>query len=187
LPGIGPKSALRLGFYLLQTPKEFNINLAKTITRLKEEVVICSQCFGVSETEVCSICSDTNRDKEIICVVERADDVISFEALGGYKGIYHVLGGTINPLDHVGPDDLKIDELIKKVSVGGVSELILAMNPTMEGEATALYIKKQIEKLRITNYELKITRIGSGLPMGADLGFADQATLARALEGRREI
>jgi recombination protein RecR len=152
LPGIGPKSALRLGFYLLQTPKEFNINLAKTITRLKEEVVICSQCFGVSETEVCSICSDTNRDKEIICVVERADDVISFEALGGYKGIYHVLGGTINPLDHVGPDDLKIDELIKKVSVGGVSELILAMNPTMEGEATALYIKKQIEKLRIKNY-----------------------------------
>jgi recombination protein RecR len=183
LPGIGPKSASRLAFYLLNTPESYVTEIARSLLAIKKEVKICKECFSVCEGEICSICGDEKRNKKIICVVERAIDVMAIENIGGYKGVYHVLGGVINPLEHVSPDDLKIDELINRIETD--MEVILATNPTMEGEATALYIKKKIENLAKEN--IKISRIGSGLPMGADLEYADQATLSRAMEGRREI
>jgi recombination protein RecR len=188
LPGIGPKSASRLVFYLLNTPESYVAQMAKSLLAIKKEIKICKQCYSVCEGEICSICEDEKRNKKIICVVERAIDVVAIENIGGYKGVYHVLGGVVNPLEHVSPDDLKIDELVKRVEEiinGDEVEIILATNPTMEGEATALYIKKRLENLLSKN--LKISRIGSGLPMGADLEYADQATLSRAMEGRREI
>lgn len=188
LPGIGPKSASRLVFYLLNTPESYVAEMARSLLAIKKEVKICKQCFSVCEGDICSICEDEKRNKKTICVVERAIDVMAIENIGGYNGIYHVLGGVVNPLEHVGPDDLKIDELITRIEKlinGDEVEIILATNPTMEGEATALYIKKRLENLSSKN--LKISRIGSGLPMGADLEYADQATLSRAMEGRREI
>ncbi|MBU1118173.1 recombination mediator RecR [Patescibacteria group bacterium] len=184
LPGIGPKSAARLGFYLLSVPDGFSEKLADSVVNLKKKIKICRVCFGVGEDEICEICQDKKRDKKQICVVERADELLAIEALGGYNGLYHVLGGVINPLDHVGPDDLKIVELISRVEGDGIEEVILATNPTIEGEGTALYIKKKLEGI---GYKGKMTRIGSGLPMGAELGYADQVTLSRAFEGRREI
>ena len=183
LPGIGPKSASRLVFYLLNTPESYVVEMAKSLLAIKKEVKICKECFSVCEGEICSICEDEKRNKKIICVVERAIDVMAIENIGGYRGVYHVLGGVVNPLEHVSPDDLKIDELINRIEDN--MEIILATNPTMEGEATALYIKKKIENLG--KKDIKISRIGSGLPMGADLEYADQATLSRAMEGRREI
>lgn len=188
LPGVGPKSATRMAFYLLTVPEGYAKQLSENIQRIKSEVVICKKCFSVSDKEVCDICGDSNRRQNLICVVERAIDVMALENVGGFKGVYHVLGGVINPLDHVGPEDLKIEELINRIKGAcgnNECEIILAMNPTMEGEATALYIKKQIDSLG--NDKIKITRIGSGLPMGADLEFTDQATLQRAMEGRREV
>ncbi|MDD2483343.1 MAG: recombination mediator RecR [Candidatus Shapirobacteria bacterium] len=188
LPGIGPKSASRLVFYLLNTPESYVAEMARSLLAIKKEIKICKTCFSVCEGEICSICDDSERNKKIICVVERAIDVMAIENIGGYKGVYHVLGGVVNPLEHVGPDDLKIDELVKRVEeivTDGEIEIILATNPTMEGEATALYIKKRLESLSDKN--IKISRIGSGLPMGADLEYADQATLSRAMDGRREI
>jgi len=186
LPGIGPKGAARLAFYLLNTPRTYVKELADCLVKMKDEIKICRTCFSVSEKEVCAICSDERRDHFIICVVERAIDVMAIENMGGFKGVYHVLGGVINPLDHIGPEDLKINELVERVrKIDNMAEIILATNPTMEGEATALYIKKKLEDLKLEN--LKITRIGSGLPMGADLEYADQATLSRALDGRRDI
>ncbi len=189
LPGIGPKSASRLVFYLLNTPESYVTKMAQALLAIKKEVKICKKCFSVCEGDVCSICEDSKRSKNTICVVERAIDVMAIENIGGYKGVYHVLGGVVNPLEHVSPDDLRIDELIKRVekTLNGDNELeiILATNPTMEGEATALYIKKKLETLNHKN--VKLSRIGSGLPMGADLEYADLATLSRAMEGRREI
>ncbi len=183
LPGIGPKSASRLVFYLINTPESYVMEIAKSLLAIKKEIKICKKCFSVCEGELCSICEDEKRNRKMICVVERAIDVMAIENVGGFKGIYHVLGGVVNPLEHISPDDLKIDELINRIE--GNMEIILATNPTMEGEATALYIKKKIENLNKAN--VKISRIGSGLPMGADLEYADQATLSRAMEGRREI
>ena len=188
LPGIGPKSASRLVFYLLNTPESYVAEMARSLLAIKKEVKICKECFSVCEGEICSICEDEKRNKKTICVVERAIDVMAIENIGGYKWVYHVLGGVVNPLEHVSPDDLKIDELVKRVKNllnDGEIEIILATNPTMEGEATALYIKKKLEGL--DGEKIKISRIGSGLPMGADLEYADQATLSRAMEGRREI
>lgn len=188
LPGIGPKSASRLAFYLLNTPESYVAQMAQSLLAIKKEVKICKECFSVCEREICSICEDLKRSKNTICVVERAIDVMAIESIGGYKWVYHVLGGVINPLEHVSPDDLKINELIKRVEKllgNGEIEIILATNPTMEGEATALYIKKKLENL--DGKKIKISRIGSGLPMGADLEYADQATLSRAMDGRREI
>lgn len=187
LPGVGPKSATRLVFYLLNTPEEYLVGFAKSLVEIKS-VKICGDCFNVGNGEVCEICADSGRNKSQICVVERAIDVMALEKVGGYSGIYHVLGGVVNPLEHVGPDDLKIDELISRLrrqGSGEPKEVILATNPTMEGEATALYVKREIDRLGMTN--IKISRIGSGLPMGADLEFADQATLSRAMEGRKVI
>lgn len=192
LPGIGPKSATRLVFYLLNTPNSYVVELAQNLINFKKNILICKQCFSVSENQVCGICQDEKRDKYQICVVERAIDVMAIENVGGYKGLFHVLGGVVNPLEHVSPEDLKIDELsnrlvelINRDEGEHEIEVILATNPTMEGEVTALYIKKRIQDM---NYpRIKVTRIGSGLPMGADLEFADQATLSRAMEGRRTI
>ncbi len=190
LPGIGPKSATRLVFYLLNTPNSFVVDLAQNLINFKKDIKICKNCFSVSTEETCDICQDFTRDKNLVCVVERAIDVMAIEKMGGFKGLYHVLGGVVNPLEHVSPDDLKIDQLIKKVETLLIDnknniEIILATNPTMEGEVTALYIKKKIESLN--SNRIKMTRIGSGLPMGADLEFADQATLSRAMDGRREL
>lgn len=190
LPGIGPKSASRLVFYLLNTPESYVAQMAQALLAIKKEVKICKKCFSVCEGEICSICEDPERNKNTICVVERAIDVMAIENIGGYKGVYHVLGGVVNPLEHVSPDDLKIDELIQRLNdqfqiSNDQIEIILATNPTMEGEATALYIKKKIDNLGKDN--IKMSRIGSGLPMGADLEYADLATLSRAMDGRREI
>ncbi|MDD4937758.1 MAG: recombination mediator RecR [Candidatus Shapirobacteria bacterium] len=190
LPGIGPKGATRLVFYLLNTPKTYVKELSDCLIKMKEEIKICQTCFSVSEQDICSICDDSRRNRGQICVVERAIDVMAIENMGGFKGVYHVLGGVINPLEHVGPEDLKIDELVERIKnflshSGGTAddlEVILATNPTMEGEVTALHIKKRLEGLKI-----KLSRIGSGLPMGADLEYADQATLSRAMDGRRDI
>jgi recombination protein RecR len=190
LPGIGPKGATRLVFYLLNTPKTYVDDLANCLVKIKTDVKICKTCFSVSEQDVCSICRDSKRNIRQICVVERAIDVMIIENMGEYKGVYHVLGGVVNPLEHISPDDLRIDELIQRVKSLLPKEekseieleVILATNPTMEGEATALHIKKRLEGL-----EIKLSRIGSGLPIGADLEYADQATLCRALEGRRDI
>lgn len=187
LPGIGPKGATRLVFYLLNTPKAYVNDLARALVKMKEETKICEVCFSVSEQNICSICDNSERNHWQICVVERAIDVMAIENMGGFKGVYHVLGGVINPLDHVSPDDLKIDELVERVKKelskdNGCLEVILATNPTMEGEATALHIKKRLEGLNV-----KVSRIGSGLPIGADLEYADQATLCRALDGRRDL
>ena len=199
LPGIGPKSASRLVFYLLNTPESYVAEMARALLAIKKEVKICKECFSVCEGEICSICDDSERNKNMICVVERAIDVMAIENVGGFKGVYHVLGGVVNPLEHVSPDDLKIDELIERVKTlcpSDISlkkgdfniEIILATNPTMEGEATALYIKKKLETLdHSVKQNIKLSRIGSGLPMGADLEYADLATLSRAMEGRREL
>jgi recombination protein RecR len=182
LPGIGPKTAVRLVFYLLTTPKNFVDDFALNLQKLKTMIKTCEVCFGVSESDVCDICKDQKRDKSKICVVERSIDLMAIEKVGGFNGIYHVLGGVINPLDHVSPDDLKLGELF--VRLDGAKELIIATNPTMEGEATALYISKKVKEIKP---DLLISRIGRGLPIGADIEFADQATLSRAFEGRQKI
>lgn len=187
LPGVGPKSAGRLAFYLLNVPDYFNQEFGEAVINLKKKIKICQNCCSVSESDLCEVCSDVSRNKLQICVVEKALDIVAFEAIGGYRGVYHVLGGVINPLDHIGPEELKIDELIERVKkMDDKVEIIMATNLTMEGEATALYIKNKIEEANIKNITM-MTRIGSGLPMGADLGYADQATLSRAMDGRREI
>lgn len=190
LPGVGPKSATRLVFYLLNTPESYVKEFSEALVEIKSRIKTCRECFSVSEDELCDICSKKDRKKNLICVVERAIDVMAIENTGGFEGVYHVLGGVINPLDHVGPDDLKIDELVQRIkqiyadSKSKKLEIILATNPTMEGEATALYINKQIEALGV---EAQVSRIGSGLPIGADLEYADASTLTRALESRRAI
>lgn len=184
LPGIGPKGASRLVFYLLTTPKSYVTELAELLVKLKE-VKTCQRCFGIAERELCAICTDGRRRSDLICVVEGSIDVMALEAVGGYEGVYHVLGGVINPLDHVGPDDLRISELVERIrEVGEKAEVILATNPTMEGEATAMYIKKKLEGL---GKKIRVSRIGSGLPMGACLEYADRATLSRALAGRKKM
>lgn len=185
LPGIGPKSAQRLAFYLLHVPQSELDEFAKNLSRLKEETVVCSVCFNIADTDPCWICDDPARDPGIVCVVEDALDVLAIERSGKYKGVYHVLHGVIDPLNSMGPDDIYIPQLLKRIGSldSQVMELILATNPTMEGEATAMYIVREVQK---NNNGVKITRIGRGLPIGADLEYADESTIERALEGRRE-
>ena len=180
LPGIGPKTAQRLTFYLLHAPKEEAEALAKAATEMKDKTVICSICFNIGEVDPCQICSDGSRDKELLAIVEDPLDVLSLER-AGFKGLYHVLHGVIAPLENIGPDELHIRELLPRLKNGAIKEIILATNPTMEGEATAMYIQRLISPLNI-----KITRIARGLPVGGDLEYADETTLNRALEGRRE-
>ncbi|MBI2031927.1 MAG: recombination protein RecR [Candidatus Levybacteria bacterium] len=194
LPGIGPKTAQRLTFYLLHVPQGELDKFSASVQNLKKDTVLCSECFTIAETDPCSICSDEKRDNSIICVVEQPLDVISLERSRKYNGLYHVLHGKIDPLNNIGPDEIYIKQLIdrvKKSSNGSgslIQEVILATNPTMEGEATAMYIAKKFGELKTQNSKLKtvkITRIGRGLPIGADLEYADDVTLRNALEGRR--
>lgn len=182
LPGIGPKTAQRLTYYLLHVPKEEAKLLSVAVSELKEKTVLCSTCFNVAETDPCSICGSSERDKSMICVVEEPLDVLALEKSGSYDGLYHVLHGAISPMNNIGPEELHIRELLPRLKDGTVKELILATNPNMEGEATAMYIQRLIKPLG-----LKITRIARGLPVGGDLEYADEVTLSRALEGRKEF
>jgi recombination protein RecR len=178
LPGIGRKSAQRLVFHLLRIPKEKVFSLTRAINELKEKVRYCSICFNITESDPCSICSGNSRNKNIICVVEEANDILAFEKMGSFKGVYHVLGGALSPLDGIGPDELRVKELIRRLS-SEIEEVIIATNPNAEGEATALYLSKLIGP-----FQIKVSRIAKGLPVGTDLEYADEITLAQALEGR---
>ncbi len=182
LPGIGRKTAHRLALYILKMPREEVEALAKALVNVKDKVRYCSICSNITETDPCSICSNTKRERSSICVVEEPHDVIAIEKTHEFKGLYHVLGGALSPLDGIGPDDLKIKELLQRFSNAMVEEVILALNPNVEGEATTLYLSKLLKPLG-----MKVTRIARGLPVGSDLEFADEATLTRALEGRIAI
>jgi recombination protein RecR len=181
LPGIGPKTAQRLTFHLLRLPAESARSLADAIVHMKEAVVFCSQCWNITDKDPCAICRSETRDRSTICVVEEPLDVLALERTREFKGLYHVLHGAINPIEGVGPDDLKIRELLTRLN-GDVKEVILATNPNVEGEATAMYLARFVQPL-----EVKVSRLARGLPMGGDLEYADEVTLARALEGRRPI
>lgn len=185
LPGVGPKSAQRLTYYLLHVPQIQLDEFADSIARLKKDTVLCSICKNVSETDPCPICSDPARDRSCILVVEQPLDILAFERTH-FRGVYHVLHGAINPLENIGPDEIYIDDLLKRITdkKPEISELIIATNPTMEGNATAMYIDKQ---LKSQNSKIKISRLGMGIPTGADLEYADETTLNQALEGRREL
>ena len=185
LPGVGPKTAQRLTFYLLHVPQNELDKFSMALQNLKKDTILCSLCFMIDEKDPCSIYSDKQRDQRIICVVEEALDVLALEKSEKYKGLYHVLHGKIDPLNNIGPDEIYIAPLISKLKTQNskVKEVILATNPTMEGEATAMFINKQ---LKTQTPNIKITRIGRGLPVGADLEYADDITLQRAMEGRSE-
>ncbi len=182
LPGIGPKSAQRLAFHLLFAPREEVERLARAIVEAKERVRYCSRCWNLTEEDPCHICTDTSRDTTLLCIVEEPKDVVAMEKTRGFKGVYHVLQGAISPLDGVGPEQLRIRELLSRLSGEDIREIILATNPNVEGEATALYLARLIKPLG-----LRVTRIARGLPEGGDLDYVDEVTLSRALEGRREI
>lgn len=188
LPGVGPKSAQRLAFYLLHVPQDQLDRFATSVADLKKNTILCSVCKNVAETDPCSICSNPARDRSVICVVEQFTDVLSIEKTGKFHGLYHVLHGHIDPLNNIGPDELYIADLLKRVTgfQPPVAELIFATNPNMEGEATAMYITKQLNDSRFAIRDLRITRLAHGLPVGADIEYADEITLSRALEGRRE-
>ncbi|HKD40256.1 MAG TPA: recombination mediator RecR [Myxococcaceae bacterium] len=182
LPGIGEKTAQRLAFHILRAPPEFARDLARAIQELVGKVRLCTRCFALTETELCSFCQDPRRDERTLCVVEGVADLMAVERTREFKGRYHVLHGVLSPLEGIGPDQLKIKELINRLHDSRVEEVIIATNPDVEGEATALYLSRLVKPLG-----LKVSRIAQGLPMGGDLEFADQATLARALSGRREL
>jgi len=182
LPGIGQKTAERLSFFLMRRSKEQTERLAKSIINVKEKISLCVICHGISESETCNVCSDPSRISESICVVEEPYDVFVLENVGEFRGTYHVLMGAISPLDGIGPDDLTIDALKLRIEAGGVQEVIVATNPNMEGESTAVYLARILKPLGV-----KVTRIARGLPVGADLEYADPVTLLKSLEGRREM
>ena len=181
LPGIGPKSAERLAFYLLKKPEAEVAELGEAILALKKEIRYCNQCQHLTTEEICDICKSDGRNKETICIVEDSLDLMALEKTNEYKGLYHVLHGIISPIDGIGPDELTIAELVRRAKKGGIKEMILALNPSMEGEATAAYISRYIKPLNI-----KITRIARGIPVGGNLEYADSQALKRAMEGRTE-
>jgi len=180
-PGIGRKTAQRMAYYILNLPKESAFSLAEAIRGVKEKVKLCSICFNLTEEDPCPICTDPQRNRSIICVVEEPKDVLTIEQAGGYNGLFHVLGGVISPLDGVGPEELRVKELEERLREG-VKEVIIATNPTTEGEATALYLSKFIKQLGI-----RVTRIARGIPMGGELEYADRVTLSKAIEGRTQM
>ncbi|HEY3310846.1 MAG TPA: recombination mediator RecR [Anaerolineales bacterium] len=184
LPGIGPKSASRLAFYLLRAPEDVARSLAEALIAFKEQTSFCPECFNImlSGRERCEICESRARDESVICVVEEPLDVIAIERIGAYKGKYHVLHGVLSPIEGIGPDDLKIKPLLARVGLGFAREIILATNPSMEGDATALYLRQQLQSSGV-----HVTRLARGLPAGGDLEYADQNTLLRALSGRQEM
>lgn len=182
LPGVGVKTAQRLTFFVLRSPTDQARRLAEAIMRVKESIIYCSRCFNITESDPCMICSNPSRDQDVICVVEEPLDVLALEKTGVYKGLYHVLHGAISPVEGVGPKDLRIDELLQRVSSGAVREIILATNPNFEGEYTANYILKELKP-----FNVRVTGLARGLPNGGDLEYADEGTLGRALEGRRDM
>jgi recombination protein RecR len=182
LPGIGPKSAQRLAFHLVKAPSEEAGRLAQAIQRAKERMSFCRECGNVAEGDLCRVCRDPGRDRTLICVVEEPKDAAAIEKAGVIKGRYHILGGAISPLDGIGPDDLRVQELLDRVERDGVTEVILATNPNLEGNATAMYVAALLKPAQV-----KVTRLASGLPVGGDLEYADEITLGQALEGRREM
>ena len=182
LPGIGPKTAQRLTFFLLKRPPEEVRELAGALVAVKDRIVYCSTCFNVTDADPCRICADPARDASLLCVVEEPNDLLAMERTGEFRGRYHMLHGALAPLDGIGPDDLKVRELLVRLDGAATAEVILATNPNVEGEATALYLAKLLRPLGV-----RVTRIARGLPVGGDLEYADQVTLARALAGRREI
>jgi len=182
LPGIGPKTASRLAYYLLRAPVAQVHALGEAISTLRDRITFCSQCFNITEADPCPVCTDERRERNTVCVVEEPLDVLAIERTGEYRGLYHVLHGAISPVEGIGPDDLRIAELVGRARVAGITEVILATNTSLEGEATAMYIQRQLLPL-----ELRVTCLARGLPVGGDLEYADSVTLARALEGRREM
>ena len=182
LPGIGEKTAQRLAFFILRSPAIRAERLAQAIIEVKEKILFCSQCSGITETDPCSLCTDPARDRSLICVVEDPSDVFLVERTGVFKGLYHVLMGALSPLDGIGPEQLKIDTLLERVDAGGVREIICATNPNMEGEATVLYLAKLMKPRGI-----RLTRLAHGLPVGGHLEYADEVTLSRSLEGRHDL
>jgi recombination protein RecR len=182
LPGIGARSAQRLAYYILKTPREEVDALAAAMLSVKDRVTYCTLCSNITDIDPCTYCTADDRDRRLICVVEQPENVAAIEKTGGFKGRYHVLMGAIAPLQGVGPDDLKIKGLLTRVGEGGVEEVILATNPTVEGEATALYLAKLLKPL-----DVRVTRIAMGVPVGADLDYTDEFTMARAMDGRREM
>ncbi len=182
LPGIGRKTAQRLSFFIMRMPEEDAISMAKAIIKLKEKARFCNSCFNITEDEVCSICKDPSRDRSMICIVEEPSNLLVIEKTRIYKGLYHVLLGALSPIDGVTPERLKINELVRRVKTDSIAEVIIATNPNTKGETTAQYLAQLIKPLGI-----KITRIAYGLPMGGDIEFADEVTLSKALEGRKEL
>lgn len=182
LPGIGPKTAQRLTYHLLRSPSDQAEALAEAIRELKSRVVLCSECFNITERSPCAICTSPERDRSCICVVEEPLDVVAIERTGQFRGLYHVLHGAISPIEGIGPDELRIRELLARLQEGGVVEIIVATNPNLEGEATALYLKKQLEPAGV-----QVTRLARGLPVGGDLEYADEMTLSNALAGRSRL
>jgi recombination protein RecR len=182
LPGVGPKSAQRIAFYLLQADEEQAKRLAEVLTEVKERVRFCEQCGNVAEAELCNICRDPRRSKASICVVEESKDVQAIERTREFKGLYHVLGGAISPIEGIGPDNLRIKELVARLADTEIKEIIIATDPNLEGEATATYLTRMLSPMGIT-----ISRLASGLPVGGDLEYADEITLGRAFEGRRTV
>lgn len=182
LPGIGPKGAQRLAYHLLRSPKEEAMALAEAIVTLKEKLGLCSVCFNITDCDTCPICQDEERDHSKICVVEKPSDILPLERVRKYNGVYHVLHGTISPSQGIGPEELKINELLSRLQDGSITEVIVATNPNVEGEATAMYLRHVITPLNI-----RISRLARGLPFGADLEYADDMTLGQALEGRQEF
>jgi recombination protein RecR len=182
LPGVGPKSAQRIAFYLLKLPKEDAERLAQAIIEVKARISFCRRCWNVAEGELCEMCSDARRDPTIVCVVEEPRDIVAVEKTQEFHGLYHVLQGAISPIEGIGPEQLRVKELLTRVDAEGIKEVILCTNPNLEGEATAMYLARLLKPLG-----LSVTRIASGLPVGGDLEYADELTLGRALEGRREV
>ncbi len=182
LPGIGPKSAQRLTYYLLRAPSETVRQLAEAISAVKQKTRLCSSCFNISDSEVCPICRSDERERSKICIVEQPQDILALEHVGVYRGLYHVLHGAISPTEGVGSDDIRIRELMERLKNGQIEEVILATNPTLEGETTAMYLNRLISPLGI-----RVTRLARGLPFGTELEYADDVTLTRAIEGRQEF
>ena len=182
LPGLGNKSALRLAYHIIDMPEEDVRRLAEALLQAKRDIRFCRECFNLTDSDECEICRDEKRDHSMICVVEQPQDAMAMERSHGYTGVYHVLHGVLSPMRHIGPDDIRIQELVKRVAAGGVNEVIMATNPDTEGEATAMYLSRLLKP-----FEVKVSRLAYGIPVGSNLEFADEATLLRALNGRVEM
>lgn len=182
LPGIGPKSAKRIVFFLLKLSHSDIVKFSKNLIEMKEKVKFCSQCYSLTEEDVCHICRDQSRDRKKICIVEEVSDAIIVEKTGEYKGLYHILGGLLSPIENVGPDEIRVPRLLERVKANNIEEVIIAVNPTVEGESTGMYLKKILVPLGV-----KVTKLASGIPVGGDLEYADEITIGRAISDRREL